>query len=734
MSETEKTAPGEEKIVEDIVDIMTIDDNDQVASLLTSEYTVEEREEEEGPALQSSSSSELSADEEEIQTLEKRTKSGWNGDSDEYHLKREKCEGKAERENFFSNEPTYFAEEDDKEIRGERDLNRRKKKILDEQASICDEDSTEGRSNGSEDKGRSSRRSTALNLPLSDSYTCHCCLKKYLRSEIGSISTPFPLMGDERAIFTCQHCTSPKSESGSANTSSLSSSSSINQAKFTFPDKRAWAEVAFIVLTNLALLNDGCASPIDGTFHHLQSSVVNIIYHNYDILCTGYSRNCWKSHLATALNTLPSHFEHSEGQQGRGWWRLRYQARYPTEEDLKAAAKPLTMAGTANWSRNRKTQNRVSDEEDPDFTPTELLPKGHKKRNSNDAGFHKHEKPAAHEKDPSRSPVAKRPHLRTPKAMALNPMDASFYKKQQWDPKESERRSGEENMRTSTYLAKNSSQMPRTLSSSTIYAIPSSYSSFLTGKNATTALSSAKSPNSSSVSSKRSQTHSSASDSTTPRYMAHKSRNERSNRVQSPPARSKPVSEIGKNQKAEHYQLSVPNLPSQRTYLVAPTFNSSISTTFNPANWSSDEQSRKLFYFEWQALFSLSSLEPVCYDYIRQEILRIGLRNLTPHRLREIREQCEAAVTLMRAATMAILDSPYSSLRAVYHSAVHQHGSIPHAYDYLGAYPIPWPSVPAEAELRNGAEPETAPVQRPATHPSTVGRIFFSQLRKKGPI
>lgn len=216
-------------------------------------------------------------------------------------------------------------------------------------------------------------------LPHDTSYTCHSCGVRYLYEEIGSVSTPMPLIGDERAQFSCAACVA---KSGAATRDGGASGSSSTLARFDFPERRSWAEIAFVALTNLALMTDGCASPIDGTFHHLQSVVVNFIYQHYDILCTGYSRNCWKSHLATALNTLPSHFEHSEGQQGRGWWRLRYKAHYPTSRDKTLPVRSQTASGASTWRRNRRPPHRPSDD-----IVLPLPVRTHRKRTSSDAGL-----------------------------------------------------------------------------------------------------------------------------------------------------------------------------------------------------------------------------------------------------------------------------------------------------------------------------------------------------------
>ena len=113
-------------------------------------------------------------------------------------------------------------------------------------------------------------------------------------------------------------------------------------------------EIAYVALLNLAIETDGSPYPPDGTFHHLQSTVDNFIYTHFSTLCYGYTRNCWKSHLASALNRLPSHFEHAEGQQGKGWWRIRHGAKYPTQKDVPKEA-PSPRTGESPWSRSRRS-------------------------------------------------------------------------------------------------------------------------------------------------------------------------------------------------------------------------------------------------------------------------------------------------------------------------------------------------------------------------------------------
>lgn len=187
---------------------------------------------------------------------------------------------------------------------------------------------------------------TSKGLSVAVCYKCCQCGINYDLDDIGPVEGDFPLFGDIKARFICANCYSI-CNAQSASSASSTSSSSVNKSIFDFPDKRHWAEVGFIALTNLALQAD---TPDKRTYHHLQSAVARFIYAHYAILCKGYSRNCWKTHLASAMTRLPSHFEHADGQQGRGWWRLTLNATYPTEKEILMP--PMLPAVPSSWRRN----------------------------------------------------------------------------------------------------------------------------------------------------------------------------------------------------------------------------------------------------------------------------------------------------------------------------------------------------------------------------------------------
>ena len=179
-------------------------------------------------------------------------------------------------------------------------------------------------------------------------FFCKNCKENFNLENMGPYDGEIPLYGDDKAEFVCSKCRGNYSASTS---SSHEKSSSCAMAAFIYPEKRPWAEVAFVALINLAIQYEGSPTPKDGTFYNLQSDVDTFIYQHFDTLCNGYPRNCWKSHLATALNMLPSHFEHAPGQQGKGWWRLREGAKYPTEKDKAVISRE--PSGHSPWSRTR---------------------------------------------------------------------------------------------------------------------------------------------------------------------------------------------------------------------------------------------------------------------------------------------------------------------------------------------------------------------------------------------
>lgn len=183
----------------------------------------------------------------------------------------------------------------------------------------------------------------AASFPLSP-FQCAQCRSKFTLEELGTPSGGLPLYGDVKARLICGPCHAPPPSAFSLQ------STSSPQAIFKYPFKRPWIEIAFVALVNLAIQVDGDPSPVDGTYHRLFSNVYDFIYDHFDTLCYGYSRNCWKSHVASALTTLPSHFEHAEGQQGKGSWRLVRGAAYPTT--LDAITKQQLTSTPSNRSRS----------------------------------------------------------------------------------------------------------------------------------------------------------------------------------------------------------------------------------------------------------------------------------------------------------------------------------------------------------------------------------------------
>jgi hypothetical protein len=173
---------------------------------------------------------------------------------------------------------------------------------------------------------------------LRQEFECDSCHHTHSLGCIGPYSGDLPLYGDEIATYRCGECGPDK------------------LARFSFPSCRPWSAIAFVALVNLAIEVDGSSSPIDGTFHHLQTTVDNFVYTHFNSLCAGYTRNCWKSRLAAALNHLPSHFEHSPGQQGKGWWRVRYGAKYPTDQDIQSHIQQLQQQEqlVSPWGRRNR--------------------------------------------------------------------------------------------------------------------------------------------------------------------------------------------------------------------------------------------------------------------------------------------------------------------------------------------------------------------------------------------
>lgn len=224
--------------------------------------------------------------------------------------------------------------------------------------------------------------SSSKELSPATFYKCCNCSTEYHLDAIGPVDGDIPLFGDVKARFWCSTCQALRpSRLAAADPSALSSS--LIKAVFEFPDKRPWTEIAFVALTNLARQTDKyIVEPEERTFHHFQSTVVQFIYAHFSSLCSGYTRNCWKTHLATAMNTLPSHFEHSEGQQGRGWWRLKLGAQYPTEDDVLLPPRPLP-ASQSPWRRNSRHLNVDSNDKSLPVVPASA--RAHRKRTYSEA-------------------------------------------------------------------------------------------------------------------------------------------------------------------------------------------------------------------------------------------------------------------------------------------------------------------------------------------------------------
>lgn len=139
-----------------------------------------------------------------------------------------------------------------------------------------------------------------------------------------------------------------------------------SKAQFETPSQRPWIQVAYIALLNLALLNEGWPTTGPGEFYHLQTTVTKFVYEHFDLLCAGHARNCWKSNLAQILSAHPDIFEHEQGQQGKGWWRL-----HSTAPDLMKAdgVRSSTMVSKVQVA-SKSAPPRVR----PPVTPTSSEP------------------------------------------------------------------------------------------------------------------------------------------------------------------------------------------------------------------------------------------------------------------------------------------------------------------------------------------------------------------------
>lgn len=140
-------------------------------------------------------------------------------------------------------------------------------------------------------------------------HKCHRCQHVYNHDDIGQYYGLRPLYGDVWATLTCGACTSQ--EYGRPTV-----------ALFVHPTQRPWADIAMIVLFNLALSNLNHQD----AFYDLSKSVTTFVNHHFDQLCIGHDPSDWQIHFMNTLVQNPSLFEPNPQQQSNKpnmiRWRL----------------------------------------------------------------------------------------------------------------------------------------------------------------------------------------------------------------------------------------------------------------------------------------------------------------------------------------------------------------------------------------------------------------------------
>jgi hypothetical protein len=72
-------------------------------------------------------------------------------------------------------------------------------------------------------------------------------------------------------------------------------------------------------------------------FANLKTDLEPFAYCHFDVLCTGYSRNCWKTKFAQCLSTNEDYFQSSDGLRGKGMWRM-IDLKFPHNRPLKKSS------------------------------------------------------------------------------------------------------------------------------------------------------------------------------------------------------------------------------------------------------------------------------------------------------------------------------------------------------------------------------------------------------------